>query len=394
MAEVSTPEAPLPVRTVARHLADWINRLGQVWVEGQVTQLGRSAGTFFITLRDPVADVSLQVTCNRALGESLGLEEGARVVVHAKPGFFMTRGTLSLVADDIRLVGTGELLARIERLKVLLGQEGLFAADRKRPLPFLPGVVGLITGRASAAERDVLETARRRWPAVTFEVRNVAVQGHLAVEQCIRAVADLDGKVDVIVIARGGGSVEDLLPFSDEALLRAVSQCRTPVISAIGHEPDHPLLDLVADLRCSTPTDAGKRVVPDVREELQRVHQLRDRATRVLQTGLQRELPRLAEVRSRPVMADPYRMVSDRRTAVEALRDRAFRCASAQLERAEQDLVHTRARVLALSPQATLDRGYAVVERGIDVVRDADDVAAGELLSIRLAKGVLTAKAE
>ena len=329
---MSTAEAPLPVRTVARHIAEWINRLGHVWVEGQVTQIGRSAGTFFLTLRDPVADVSLQVTCQRALGESLGLEEGARVVVHAKPGFFMTRGSLSLVADDIRLVGTGELLARIERLKVLLGQEGLFAADRKRPLPFLPGVVGLITGRASAAERDVLETARRRWPAVTFEVRNVAVQGHLAVEQCIRAVADLDGKVDVIVIARGGGSVEDLLPFSDEALLRAVSQCRTPVISAIGHEPDNPLLDLVADLRCSTPTDAGKRVVPDVREELQRVHQLRDRATRVLQTGLQRELHRLAEARSRPVMADPYRMVSDRRTAVEALRDRGFRCASAQLE--------------------------------------------------------------
>ncbi|MCU1587089.1 MAG: exodeoxyribonuclease large subunit [Frankiales bacterium] len=392
MAEVSTPDAPLPVRTVARHLADWINRLGQVWVEGQVTQLGRSAGTFFITLRDPVADVSLQVTCLRALGESLGLEEGARVVVHAKPGFFMTRGTLSLVADDIRLVGTGELLARIERLKVLLGQEGLFAAERKRALPFLPGVVGLITGRASAAERDVLETARRRWPAVAFEVRNVAVQGHLAVEQCIRAVADLDGKVDVIVIARGGGSVEDLLPFSDEALLRAVSQCRTPVVSAIGHEPDNPLLDLVADLRCSTPTDAGKRVVPDVREELQRVHQLRDRATRVLQTGLQRELHRLAEARSRPVMADPYRMVSDRRTAVEALRDRGFRCASARLDSAEQDLVHTRARVLALSPQATLDRGYAVVERGTDVVRDADQVGAGDLISIRLAKGVLAAK--
>lgn len=391
---MSTPEAPLPVRTVARHLADWINRLGQVWVEGQVTQLGRSAGTLFVTLRDPVADVSLQVTCPRALGESLGLEEGARVVVHAKPGFFMTRGTLSLVADDIRLVGTGELLARIERLKVLLGQEGLFAPERKRLLPFLPGVVGLITGRASAAERDVLETARRRWPAVTFEVRNVAVQGHLAVEQCVRAVADLDGKVDVIVIARGGGSVEDLLPFSDEALLRAVSQCRTPVVSAIGHEPDNPLLDLVADLRCSTPTDAGKRVVPDVREELQRVHQLRDRATRVLQTGISRELHRLADARSRPVLADPYRMVSDRRTAVEALRDRALRCASSQLDRANEDLVHTRARVLALSPQATLDRGYAVVQRGDTVVREAGAVAAGDALRIRVADGELAATAD
>jgi exodeoxyribonuclease VII large subunit len=394
VAVESSVEQPLPVRTVARMVAEWINRLGHVWVEGQVTQMGRSPGTFFLTLRDPVADVSLQVTCPRALGESLGLEEGARVVVHAKPGFFMTRGSLSLVADDIRLVGTGELLARIERLKVLLGQEGLFGADRKRPLPFLPGVIGLITGRASAAERDVLETARRRWPAVTFEVRNVAVQGHLAVEQCIRAVADLDGKVDVIVIARGGGSVEDLLPFSDEALLRAVSQCRTPVISAIGHEPDNPLLDLVADLRCSTPTDAGKRVVPDVREELLRIHQLRDRATRVLTTGLQREQHRLDEARSRPVLADPHTLVTTRRTAVDALRDRAIRCATARLQNAEQDLAHTRSRVRALSPQATLDRGYAVVQRGDDLVRDAGTVTRGDALRIRVAEGELTATAD
>jgi exodeoxyribonuclease VII large subunit len=390
----TTPEQPVPVRTIARHIADWINRLGQVWVEGQVTQMGRSPGTFFLTLRDPVADVSLQVTCPRAKGEALGLEEGARVVVHAKPGFFLTRGSLSLVADDIRLVGTGELLARIERLKVLLGQEGLFAPERKRPLPFLPGVIGLITGRASAAERDVLETARRRWPAVTFEVRNVAVQGHLAVEQCIGALQQLDGKVDVIVIARGGGSVEDLLPFSDEALVRAVAQCRTPVISAIGHEPDHPLLDLVADVRCSTPTDAGKRVVPDVREELQRIHQLRDRARRVLQTGIERERNRLADARSRPVLAEPLRMLDDRRTGVAALRDRGARCFAAHLERAQQDLVHTRARVLPLTPPATPDRAYAVVERGTDVMRDAEGIASGDALRIRLAKGVITATAD
>jgi exodeoxyribonuclease VII large subunit len=390
----NTAEAPMPVRTVARHIADWINRLGQVWVEGQVTQIGRSAGTFFLTLRDPVADVSLQVTCQRAMGEALDLEEGARVVVHAKPGFFLGRGSLSLVADDIRLVGTGELLARIERLKVLLTQEGLFAAERKRPLPFLPGAIGLITGRESAAERDVLETARRRWPAVTFEVRNVAVQGHLAVEQCIGALRALDGQVDVIVIARGGGSVEDLLPFSDEALLRAVSSCRTPVVSAIGHEPDSPLLDLVADLRCSTPTDAGKRIVPDVREELQRVHQLRDRARRVVVGTVDREHQRLKEARSRPVLADPHRLVSDRRTEVEGLRDRGMRSASALLERAQQDLTHTRARVLALSPQATLDRGYAVVETADGLARDAAEVAPGTPLQIRLAKGVLAAKAD
>ena len=380
----------MPVRTVARHIAEWVNRLGRVWVEGQVTQISRRPGTVFLTLRDPVADVSLQVTCQRSVMEAISLQEGARVVVHAKPDFYLSRGTLSLVAYEIRPVGVGELLARIERLKVLLGQEGLFAPERKKPLPFLPSVVGLVTGRESAAERDVLENARRRWPAVRFEIRNVAVQGHLAVEQCIGAVQSLDGKVDVIVIARGGGSVEDLLPFSDEALLRVVAGCRTPVVSAIGHEPDSPLLDLVADVRCSTPTDAGKRVVPDVREEAQRITMLRDRARRVVFGAVDHELHRLGQARSRPVMADPFRLVSDRRTEVEALRDRASRCTTSVLESAMQDLLHTRARVVALSPQATLDRGYAVVQTPDgSVVRDAADVVLGEALRVRLAAGEL-----
>ena len=390
MAEPSSAEAPLPVRTVARLIGEWVNRLGRVWVEGQITQIGRSPGTVFLTLRDPVADVSLSVTCPRAVAEALPLEEGSRVVVDAKPGFYLGRGTLSLVAHEIRPVGVGELLARIERLKVLLGQEGLFAASRKRPLPFLPGVVGLVTGRASAAERDVLENARRRWPAVRFEIRNVAVQGHLAVEQCIGALRSLDGQVDVIVIARGGGSVEDLLPFSDEALLRAVAQCRTPVVSAIGHEPDSPLLDLVADVRCSTPTDAGKRVVPDVREEAQRITMLRDRARRVVFGVVDRERHRLDQACSRPVLAEPSRLVGDRRQEMEALRDRGSRAVAAHLDRAHQDLTHTLARVLALSPQATLDRGYAVVQTPDGtVVRDAGHTVLGEALRIRLAKGEL-----
>jgi exodeoxyribonuclease VII large subunit len=380
----------MPVRTVARLIGEWVNRLGRVWVEGQVTQIGGRGATVFLTLRDPVADVSLSVTCARAVAEAVRLDEGARVVVHAKPDFYLNRGTLSLSATEIRAVGVGELLARIERLKVLLGQEGLFAAGRKRPLPFLPGVVGLVTGRASAAERDVLENARRRWPAVRFEIRNVAVQGHLAVEQCIGALQTLDGKVDVIVIARGGGSVEDLLPFSDEALLRAVAACRTPVVSAIGHEPDTPLLDLVADVRCSTPTDAGKRVVPDVREEAHRIAMLRDRARRVAVGTVDREQQRIAQARSRPVLAAPQVLVSERRRDVESLRDRAVRCATGQLDRAQHDLDHTRARVVALSPQATLDRGYAVVQTPDGaVVRDAADVVLGETLRIRLAEGEL-----
>ena len=398
MPLANSAEQPLPVRTVARSIAEWLSRLGRVWVEGQVTQLNLRPGTVFLTLRDPVADVSLSITCSRGVCDAVAppLTEGARVVVHAKPELYIGRGSLSLVATEIRPVGVGELLARIEHLKRVLGSEGLFDAERKRPLPFLPTAVGLVTGRASAAQRDVLENARRRWPAVRFEVREVAVQGHLAVEQVVTAVRALDRHpdVDVVVIARGGGSVEDLLPFSDEALLRAVAACRTPVVSAIGHEPDRPLLDLVADVRCSTPTDAGKRVVPDVEEELARVRTARDRARRAVTTTLAAERAGLRAARSRPVLADPATLVTGRRAEVESLRDRARRCTTARLEAARADLVHTRARVVALSPQATLDRGYAVVQTADgSVVRDPADVVLGERLRLRLAAGELGATA-
>ena len=397
MAAPSTAETPLPVRTVARHIAEWVNRLGRVWVEGQITQISRRPGTVFLTLRDPVADVSLSVTCARAVTDAVvpPLVEGARVVIHAKPDFYLSRGTLSLQAHDIRPVGVGELLARLERLKGVLAAEGLFARERKRPLPFLPGIVGLVTGRASAAERDVLENARRRWPAVRFDVREVAVQGHLAVEQVVGALRSLDAAagVDVIVLARGGGSVEDLLPFSDELLCRAVAACRTPVVSAIGHEPDSPLVDLVADVRCSTPTDAGKRVVPDVAEELASVHGLRDRGRRVVVSAVHRERAGLAAARSRPVLADPQVLVRVRTEAVNALRARVRRCTGAVLDTASRDLAHTRARVVALSPQATLDRGYAVVQHADgSVVRDAADVALTESLRLRVARGELIAR--
>jgi exodeoxyribonuclease VII large subunit len=398
VAQPSTAETPLPVRTVARHIADWVHRLGRVWVEGQVTQLSRSPGTVFLTLRDPIANVSLSVTCARGVAEAVvpPLTEGARVVVHAKPDFYLSRGTLSLQAYEIRPVGVGELLARIERLKAVLRAEGLFAPERKRALPFLPGVVGLVTGRASAAERDVLENARRRWPAVVFDVRGVAVQGHLAVEQVVGALRSLDAdrRVEVIVLARGGGSVEDLLPWSDETLCRAVAACRTPVVSAIGHEPDSPLVDLVADVRCSTPTDAGKRVVPDVAEELTRVHGLRDRARRHAVGLVQRERAALLAARSRPVLADPRVLVATREGEVLALRERVRRCTGAALDAAQRDLTHTLARVVALSPQATLERGYAVVQDASGaVVRDPAQVGAGDRLRIRVAAGELGATA-
>jgi len=285
---VTSPETPWPVRTVARKIAAWIDRLGAVWVEGQITQISAKAGTgtAFLTLRDPAADVSVTLTCPIALvrDRQPPLVDGCRVVVHGKPALHLSRGTLSLRVDEIRAVGIGELLARIERLRRILDAEGMFDPRRKRRLPLLPGCVGLITGRASAAERDVISNATARWPAVRFQVHNVAVQGPLAVGQIIDALTELDANsaVDVIVLARGGGSVEDLLPFSDEALCRAVSRCTTPVVSAIGHEPDTPLVDHVADQRCSTPTDAGKCVVPDVRAETAALHQLRSRCRRAL----------------------------------------------------------------------------------------------------------------
>ncbi|MEO6204299.1 MAG: exodeoxyribonuclease VII large subunit [Mycobacteriales bacterium] len=398
MALENSAEAPLPVRTVARSIADWVGRLGRVWVEGQVTQVTPRPGTVFLTLRDPIADVSLSLTCSRAVYDAVvpRLAEGARVVVHGQPNVHLLRGSLQLTALAIRPVGVGELLARLERVKGVLRAEGLFAADRKKPLPFLPRKVGLITGRASAAERDVLENARRRWPAVQFDVRNVAVQGHLAVQECLDALIALDREpaVDVIVIARGGGSVEDLLPFSDEALCRAVAACRTPVVSAIGHEPDSPLLDAVADVRCSTPTDAGKRVVPDYGEEVASINQLTGRARRVATGTVDREQARIDGLLSRPCLADPTVLVTGRRGEVDSLRERSRRCLTAALDRAAQDLAHTLARVVALSPQATLERGYAVVQSADGtVLRDPVEVASGAALTVLLAAGRLDATA-
>ncbi|MEV6005216.1 exodeoxyribonuclease VII large subunit [Streptomyces sp. NPDC051976] len=399
MALSTSAEAPIPVSEVSRLIGGWIDRLGAVWVEGQITQLSRrpGAGVVFLTLRDPAHDVSITVTCFRGVFEQVAdvVGEGARVVMHAKPEWYGPRGQLSLRAVEIRPVGVGELLARLEQLKRTLAAEGLFALDRKRPIPFLPQLIGLVTGRASAAERDVRENARLRWPAVRFEVRNVPVQGASAVPRVIEAVRALDAhpEVDVIVVARGGGSVEDLLPFSDERLVRAVAECRTPVVSAIGHEPDSPLLDLVADLRASTPTDAAKRIVPDVREELARVDQVRQRALRVVRGLLDREERGLEAALSRPSMAAPHRMVTERAAEIDDRVDRARRTLRHLLDRADADLSHTLARVVALSPAATLRRGYAVLQREDgSVVRTPDGLAPDEPLRARVADGDFTVR--
>jgi len=392
----TSPEHPAPVRQIAMAVAGWIDRLGAVWVEGQVAQLNRRQGmsTVFITLRDPVGDVSMTVTCGRAVIDATDppVVEGAGVVVHGRPRFYPNRGTLSLVADEIRLVGLGELLARLERRRQLLAAEGLFARERKQRLPFLPGTVGLVTARGSAAERDVLENTRRRWPAVRIETVYAAMQGTQCAREVIEAVQRLDRHpaVDVIVVARGGGSVEDLLPFSDEAVVRAVFAARTPVVSAIGHEPDTPILDLVADVRASTPTDAAKLVVPDVDEERTRVLQLRDRARHHLVTWLRNETSQLAAVRARPCLATPTTVVDERRREVGDLLARSRRTLGHRLDRADDDLEHGRARVRALSPLETLRRGYAVLQDPSgQVVTTVAGAPTGTMLSARVLDGRL-----
>lgn len=401
-AAKSSPEQPWPVRVVSDQIAAWIHRLGSVWVEGQITQLSLRPGTrtAFLTLRDPSVDNSLTLTCPpRLISESpVPVTEGSRVIVRGTPRFYTGRGSFSLQVSEIRPVGVGELLARIERLKQALAAEGLFDPRLKRPLPFLPNCVGLITGRASAAERDVVEVARGRWPDVRFAVRNTAVQGVSAVPQILDALAELDADpvVDVIVLARGGGSVEDLLPFSDEALIRAISRCRTPVVSAIGHEPDAPLSDLVADLRAATPTDAAKRVVPDVAEERRRITEARARTARALRGWVDRERNQLAAVRSRPVMANPYLLVDARAESVsEALRA-VRRDITRVLDSESTSLGHLSARLTTLGPAATLARGYAVVqsvagENDGRVVSSIADAPPGSQLRIRVSDGALSA---
>jgi exodeoxyribonuclease VII large subunit len=384
----TSSEAPVPVRVVAMKIRDWISRLGEVWIDGQIAQLTRRPGvsTQFLTLRDPDANVSLTVTCARGILDDV-IGEGSRVVLRARPDFYLERGTLSLRATEIRQVGLGELLARLEQLKRILAAEGLFAADRKRALPFLPSCVGLITGRASAAERDVVENVRRRVPGMRFRIENVATQGVSAVAEIVAAIQrlDRDPAVDVIVVARGGGSVEDLLPFSNESLVRAVAAARTPVVSAIGHETDAPLLDHVADLATSTPTDAAKRIVPDLAEEQRCIAELRRRGRDCVHRRLEREAELMAGLPERMRSAVHGRVLRESSETAQ-WRERIRRHSMQLISSAATDLDHLRARVATLSPQATLERGYAVVQRSDGAVVREPDEADGRL-RVRVARG-------
>jgi exodeoxyribonuclease VII large subunit len=393
-------ENPWPVRAVATRVAKYIDRLGIVWIEGQLTELKIRQSTAWMVLRDPAADMSLNVSCPRDLvvNAPVPLAEGTQVVMCGKPQFYTRNGSFSLRISEIRAVGLGELLARIERLRRLLDAEGLFDPRLKRPIPFLPGTVGLITGRASHAERDVLSVATQRWPAVRFAVRHAAVQGANSVPQLVAALRELDAdpEVDVIVLARGGGSVEDLLPFSDETLCREIARATTPVVSAIGHEPDNPLCDLVADLRAATPTDAAKRIVPDTLAEQALVTDLRRRSARALRNWVNREAHHLAQLRSRPVLARPLAAVDARAEEIARVRAAGRRDITRLLAAEDDRIEHLSARLATLGPAATLARGYAVVQstgagREAHVLRSVSDAPPGTRLRIRVADGAVAA---
>jgi exodeoxyribonuclease VII large subunit len=397
MFETSS-ESPAPVRVVTEAIKEYVDRLGPIWIEGEIAELNERSGMMaFMRLRDTSADMSLSVMCHKSVIAAVKpLPANARVVIYAKPSWYTKSGTLSMAAKEIRQVGVGELLARLEALKSLLASEGLFSVDRKVHLPLLPRKVGLICGRNTDAEKDVVENARRRWPAVEFEIREVTVQGAAAVVEVSAALRELeaDGEVDVIIITRGGGSFEDLLPFSDESLIRLAAECLTPIVSAIGHEKDSPLLDLVADYRASTPTDAAKHVVPDIAEEISSIQKLRDRALRALSARIEYEQNFISQLRSRPVMKDPGAFLTILSEELNDLRQRSTRSFTATIGAEQKELKAITAHLRSLSPQSTLDRGYSVVRNAKgDVIRDPKQVKSGDVLAIKVAKGETSATA-
>lgn len=397
----TTAEKPIEVRRLNQIVKEYIERLGQIWVEGEIAQISFKPTwkLSYITLRDTSADASVSVTCSTAALRANPLKNGDRVVMHGKPAFYAGRGQFSLWATQWQPVGIGLLLARIEELRKALAAEGLFDSRLKRHLPFLPRRIGLITGRGSAAERDVLAVSHDRWPEVDFKVINTTVQGAKAVPEIIDALGTLDADpaIDVIIIARGGGSTEDLLPFSDETLVRAVAKATTPVVSAIGHEPDNPLLDNVADLRAATPTDAAKRVVPDVGAERQLLHDLRTRSAEALRRWVRWEAQTIADLRSRPVLADPGYAIRQREDEIHRETERLRYHITRQLEREEATVARLRSQISTLGPAATLARGYAVVQvqardgSGNYVVTSIDQAPMGSQLRIRVGDGSISA---
>jgi exodeoxyribonuclease VII large subunit len=359
-----------------RGVADWLSRLPTVWVEGEVTELKRQRAwaSVFFTLKDPVDGACLPVSMARGQFDALQLDllEGERVHVYGRPELFAARGDFRLRALTVERFGVGDHLAALERLKKKLAGEGLFAAARKRPLPFLPRTIGLVTGNDAAAKRDVVTAITTRFPPAHVVVAETYVQGPRAAREMIAALKDLCGVgVDVIVLARGGGSFEDLLPFSDEQLVRAVASCPVPIVSAVGHEQDTPLCDLAADVRASTPTAAGRLVVPDLDELTTRLRTLRAALERAARQTLTRE-----------------------RERTERLHERLSRAPRLAVERKRAAVEQTAGRLRALSPRATLARGYAIVRVTDGLVRSSSQVRPGTRVDVDLADGGFGARVE
>lgn len=392
VAAETTPDHPWPVRHLSPKIGAYIAKMPPVWVEGQVLNVKRWKHLVFLTLRDTQENMSLKATLPSKEVDALGIDltDGARVVIHAKPDWWTKNGDLQLAGKQIRTVGLGDLLARIEMLKESLATEGLFDTNRKQPLPYVPNLVGLVCANQGDAEHDVVENAQRRWPSVRFEIRRVTVQGARCVPETTAAIAELDAlpAVDVIVVARGGGSLEDLLPFSDEKLIRAAAACHTPLVSAIGHEKDSPLLDLVADYRASTPTDAGKRIVPDAAEEQAGLRRARAMMRAAIESQLDREARGLESFLTRPVLRNPHALITPHLEQLARAQHASGASLVNILSRADALTRELAASMRALSPQSTLDRGYAVVrDTEGAVIRDAADVGAGQQLTVRVARG-------
>jgi exodeoxyribonuclease VII large subunit len=357
-------------------VASWIARLPAVWVEGEVTELRYQAGrpSVYLTLKDPEDGSSLSVSMARAAFDTLAftLADGDRVHVRGRAELWDRRASFQLRAETIEQVGLGAVLLRLEQLKRRLAAEGLFAAERKRPLPLIPGLIGLVTGSDAAAKQDVITTITTRYPPARILVAEAYVQGPRAPLSIVGALqAVCDAGADVVILARGGGSFDDLLPFSDERLLRAIAACPAPVVSAVGHEQDLPLCDLVADVRASTPTAAARHVVPDWQELLR---------------GLERDRVRLVRA--------PALLLERKRAALETGRERLRRAPALLVERTRGRVAALGGRLTALSPTATLGRGYAIVRRGGEIVRTGAQVAPEDRVDVQLAAGGFRARVE
>ncbi|MDI2099491.1 exodeoxyribonuclease VII large subunit [Ruicaihuangia caeni] len=392
----STFEQPWSVGFLSNQIKGWIDRLGTAWVEGELTQWGVSGGNVYGKLKDLEADATVSFTLWSSTRAKLteDFKQGDRVIALVKPNWWVKGGSLTMQVLQLRHVGLGDLLERIERLKRQLQSEGLFDPARKRPLPFLPNLIGLITGKDSDAEKDVLRNAHLRWPSVQFRVVHAAVQGDRCVSEVASAIRrlDADPEVDVIIVARGGGDFQNLLGFSDETVVRAAAEATTPIVSAIGHEADRPLLDEVADLRASTPTDAAKRVVPDVAEELSRIQQARARMRSRVTSFVGHEIDRIGQLRSRPALASHTWLVDSRAEELTRLVARGTELIDYRVDRAAQQLADLRSHLRALSPKRTLERGYAIVQ-GPDgrALRHVAEAPVGTALRVTVSDGRLHA---